>query len=99
MLDVKNTYRKPRRPYVPGEARIKCWRLPIITGDEAENPLWQRRAREYWARQSQLFGIEFHDNVTLQVDIFPEQQLAVITTSALIIRIMPGERIDMAATQ
>lgn len=90
---LASTYRAMRKPPEPGQLRCKSWRLAIATAED--DPVWEKRAKEYWERQEQLFGLKFHERYTNLVD----NDELVITTYAVIERVLPGERTLSLYTQ
>ena len=69
------------------QLRAKSWRYMIEPIHE-QDPLWVKRAREYWELQEKVYGIEMSD-FTLAID----RELNVITTFSVIKRVKPGKRV------
>lgn len=58
----------PRKgDYVVGGLRSKVWRL-LAPPTSEDDPVWAERCKRYWARQEELRGLRFHDNVTMNYD-------------------------------
>lgn len=97
VLSVSQTYKAMASPAYVGEVRIKMWRLMlgIELIPEAMDPEWAERIHAYWRRQREVYGYEVGNEVTIQTDHFPEHEppMTVLTTSAKVTAILPGERI------
>lgn len=89
---ISSVFRKMKNPAKPGDLRSTVWRLALYTGKERLDPMWQKRAREYWERQGYLFGLVFGD-FTLESEIDPVVG-PVIVTFCPVLAVLPGERVE-----
>lgn len=87
-----DVFRTMKNPVRLGELRSRTWRLPLYTGKEADDPVWIKRAHDFWQRQMALYGYVVGD-ASLMADVDPDVG-PVITTHATVLAIIPGDRVD-----
>lgn len=81
-----SVYRYTKQPYVIGRTHHKAWSYLIEPAGD-DDPVWAKRAKDYWELQQETFGVKFSD-FTLAVD----WQERVVVTFAILVDVMPGER-------
>lgn len=86
-------YRAPRKPIVVGELRMRSWNASTSPPASDLDPVWVKRAKDYWMLQERLYGLRM-SGFTLLVGeedgllgMFP-----VVSTYAVVEEILPGER-------
>lgn len=81
-----STYRYTKQPYVIGRIHHKAWSYLVEPTSETD-PVWAKRAKDYWELQQETFGVKFSD-FTLAVD----WESRVVVTYAMLLDVLPGER-------
>jgi hypothetical protein len=102
MLQVRNAYRPMKNPAHAGQVRSKTWAMHVfLTENDYQSPLWQKRLREYWERQGQLYGLEMSDfTASIEPPDPATGKPAFITTWSVVKAVLPGERLpSMGGTQ
>jgi len=79
-------YRYTKQPYVIGRVHHKAWSYLIPPTGE-DDPIWAKRAKDYWELQQETFGVKF-SNFTLAID----WEERVVVTYAILTGVLPGER-------
>lgn len=80
-------YRKPKRPFVAGELRLKSWSTLPGLDVAPDNPMWAARCKQYWELQERLYGVKLSD-FTMAVD----NVNGFVSTYAVVMDVLPGER-------
>jgi hypothetical protein len=80
-------YRKPKRPLVKGELRMKSWSTLPGLDVAPDSPMWAARCRQYWELQERLFGFRASD-FSMAVD----NENGFVSTYCVVLEILPGER-------
>lgn len=83
---VGNTYRAYENPAYHGQRRVKMWSY-LIPPTGPNDPTWTERARQYWGRQMDLYGVTF---TAFWLEIDPEQQI--VKTFAVVGVVLDGRR-------
>lgn len=102
MLQVRNAYRTMKNPAYVGQVRSKTWAMPVCFGErDYEMPLWQKRLRDYWERQGQLYGLEMSDfTASIEPPDPATGKPAFMVTWSVVKAVLPGERLpSMGGTQ
>lgn len=81
-----SVYRYTKQPYVVGKLHHKAWSFLIDPSGESD-PVWAKRAQDYWELQQETFGVKF-SNFTIAID----WQSRVVVTYAVLEDVLPGER-------
>ena len=85
-------YVKLEKPAFPGQVRMRSWRsLPGFEGTKAS---WEDRAAQYWELQAFKYGLKFAD---YRLDLDYVEGTPIITTSTLVLEVMPGRRVSAPA--
>lgn len=86
-------YRAPKKPIVVGELRMRSWNASMSPPTGELDPIWTKRAKDYWLLQERLFGMRV-SGFTLLVG--EEDGLLgrypVVSTYAVVEEILPGAR-------
>ena len=82
-----NVYRALKQPAYRGQLRVKSWRYDIMPSG-ADDPVWLKRAIDYWLLQQRTFGLKFEDDVQIIVD-YTE---GIVSTTVHVAGLMPGRR-------
>ena len=82
-----DVYRLMANEPEPNQLRARSWRYLIEPINE-QDPLWVKRAKDYWELQEQVYGLDMSD-FTITVD----RELQVVTTFSAILRVKPGKRV------
>lgn len=90
---IGSTYRQPKKPFRIGGWRVKHWQA-VLPPDGLDDPVWVKRAVDYWELQEKTFGIKLSPG-TLSMNVItqdgqPDQ--IVVSTSAMVLDILPGHR-------
>lgn len=84
---MNDVYRLMANPPEPRQLRAKTWRY-LIEPVHEQDPLWIKRAKDYWELQEKIYGLEMSD-FTLAID----RELQVVTTFSAILRVKLGKRV------
>jgi hypothetical protein len=79
-------YRYTKKPYVIGRVHHKAWSA-LLPPEGEYDPVWAKRAKDYWELQQETFGVKFSD-FTMSVD----WDAHVVVTYAMLLDVLPGER-------
>lgn len=92
MIEVRHIYRPTTCR--KGQLRCKTWKLPFYFGEnDGTSPLWEQRAREYWERQEQLFGLVMSNFTNLVEPPNPATgEPGYVSTYSTVLEVLPGER-------
>lgn len=93
-VEVRNVYRPMKNPTYPGQLRSKTWAIEVYLGPGDEHsPIWEKRCREYWQRQGELYGLEMGNFTTAIEPPDPATgKPAFLSTWCPVLAILPGER-------
>lgn len=81
------------KPAYPGQLRTRTWRLPWIPPQGERDPVWAKRAKDYWMRQERKYGLVMSD-FTLMMDDVPGIG-PVVTTAATVVMVLAGRRVPV----
>jgi hypothetical protein len=77
-----------KAPFEVGQIRVRQWQAAVTHGAEKA---WRGRIAEYWQLQTVIYGIVLA-TPTLDFDVV--DGVNIVTTSAVVLHILPGERTD-----
>lgn len=80
-------YRAAKNPHRVGELRVKSWACIVPAVPDPEDPVWSKRCRDYWLRQSRLYGVRFANFMFLF-----DEEIGAVSTYAVVDEVLPGER-------
>lgn len=83
---TSNVYRAYKHAAYPGQKRVKMWQY-LIAPNGPNDPIWQQRAREYWGRQMDIYGVTF-TAFWIEVDF----ERHIVKTFAVVGMVLDGKR-------
>lgn len=84
-----SVYRTRKEPARANQLHMKSWRY-FEAPSGANDPVWLKRAAEYWQLQAETYGIKYHDDMRVLVNY----SLGIVTTMIHVERLLPGQRVD-----
>ena len=88
---TRRVYMRSTKPLEIGQVKIKSFQCAVIPPAGREDPTWLNRCADYWELQMALYGYRV-GGMTIDFDVV--EGMNIITTSARIIDVLPGDRTD-----
>lgn len=87
-----STYRRMKVPAYAGQLRTKSWSALWMGSNppQDDDPIWAKRAKDYWLRQQEVYGLVFSPRYTVMIDVINGELY--VTTAARVERVLEGIR-------